>query len=94
MMTSTHRHTETIGTATILILLLALGPTFLAAQTQQVTRTSFESSTPEGYTAVTLATGGSVWGIPARHTSDSDRGAVAYMLLGAFEWMRLRQYGG
>ena len=46
------------------------------------TRTSFESSTPEGYTAVTLATGGRVWGVPARYTSDSDPGTVAYMLLG------------
>ena len=69
----------------MLTFVLALGPTVLAAQTQQVTRTSFELSTPEGYTAATLVTGGSVWGIPARHTSDSDRGAVAYMLLGALK---------
>ena len=47
-----------------------------------ITRTSFESSTPEGYTAVTLATGGVVWGVPARYTSDSDPGTVVYMLLG------------
>ena len=47
-----------------------------------ITRTSFESSTPEGYTAVTLATGGVVWGVPARYTSDSAPGTVAYMLLG------------
>ena len=65
--------------------LVASGPPFLGAQTQPGTRTSFESSAPEGYTAVTLATGGRVWGIPARYTSDSDPGTVAYMLLGGLK---------
>ncbi len=45
----------------------------------------FESSTPEGYAAVTLATSGSVWGGPAKYTNDSGTGAVAYMLLGTLK---------
>ena len=54
----------------------------LEAQDQPVTRAAFEASTPEGYTAVTLTTNGSVWGVPERYTSDSAIGGVAYMLLG------------
>ena len=46
-------------------------------------RELFESSTPAGYTKVTLSDSGSVWGIPARYTTDSDHGTVAYMLMGA-----------
>ena len=69
----------------ILTLLAAAASPFLAAQTQPATRTSFESSAPEGYTAVTLSTGGRVWGVPERYTSDSDPGTVAYMLLGALK---------
>ena len=77
-----HRQKKPVGTGALLLILLSAGPPFLAAQTQPVTRTSFESSAPEGYTAVTLTTGGRVWGVPARYTSDSDPGTVAYMLLG------------
>ena len=77
-----HRQKKPVGTGALLLILLAAGSPFLTAQAQPVTRTSFESSAPEGYTAVTLATGGRVWGIPARHTSDSDSGTVAYMLSG------------
>ena len=69
----------------MLLILLAAGPPFLAAQTQPVTRTMFESSTPGGYTAVTLATSGRVWGGPAKYTNDSGTGAVAYMLLGTLK---------
>ena len=46
-------------------------------------RELFESSIPAGYTKVTLSDSGSVWGIPARYTTDSDHGTVAYMLMGA-----------
>ena len=46
-------------------------------------RELFESSIPAGYTKVTLSDSGSVWGIPARYTIDSDHGTVAYMLMGA-----------
>ena len=46
------------------------------------TRMEFESSTPSGYTAVTLSDTGRIWGVPTRYTNDSDPGTVAYMLLG------------
>ena len=69
----------------MLLILLPANPLLLAAETQPVTRTSSESSTQEGYTAVTLATSGQVWGIPAGYTSDSDVGTVAYMLLGELQ---------
>ena len=45
-------------------------------------RTTFESSTPSGYERITLNDDGSVWGVPTRHTTDSEVGTVAYMLLG------------
>ncbi len=45
-------------------------------------RIDFEASTPAGYTAVTLRTGGSVWGVPSRYTTDSNAGVVTYVLLG------------
>ena len=80
-----HHQKEPIGTGALLLILLTAGSPFLAAQAQPVTRTSFESSTPEGYTAVTLATGGRVWGGPAKYTNDSDTGSVAYMLLGTLK---------
>ena len=44
-------------------------------------RIAFESSTPAGYTHVTLSNEG-VYGIPTKYTTDSDPGTVAYMLLG------------
>ncbi len=44
-------------------------------------RTTFESSTPSGYTRVTLNKTGSVWGIPTKYTTDSNVGTVAYMVL-------------
>ena len=46
------------------------------------TRMAFESSTPSGYTRITLRDNGRVWGIPSKYTTDSDYGTVAYMLLG------------
>jgi WD40 repeat protein len=50
-------------------------------------RTAFESSTPSGYTRVTLSKSGAVWGVPTQYTfdptysGDSDPGTVAYMVL-------------
>ncbi len=80
-----HHQKKPIGIGAMLLILLAAGPPFLAAQTQPVTRTIFESSTREGYTAVTPATSGRVWGGPAKYTNDADTGAVAYMLLGTLK---------
>ena len=103
------RQEKPVGTGILLLVLLAAGPPVLVAQTQPVTRTSFESSTPEGYTAVTLETSGPVWGGPAKYTNDSATGAVAYMLLGTLKgcefanaetdrgskvYVRTRQLGG
>ena len=48
-----------------------------------MSRRSFEASTPSGYTRVTLTDLGRVWGTPDRFTTDSSLGAVAYMLLGS-----------
>ena len=45
-------------------------------------RARFEDDTPPGYTAVALSDDGRVWGNPTKYTTDSDPGAVAYMLLG------------
>ena len=45
-------------------------------------RIAFESSTPAGYTRVTLTDNGIVWGVPTKYTTDSDGGTVAYMVLG------------
>ena len=44
-------------------------------------RNAFESSTPSGYTRVTLSNSGTVWGVPAKYTTDSNVGKVTYMLL-------------
>ena len=44
-------------------------------------RLAFESTTPAGYTRVTLRNTGTVWGVPTQYTTDSDVGIVAYMLL-------------
>ena len=44
-------------------------------------RQAFESSTPSGYTRVTLSDKGPMWGVPTKYTSDSDAGTVAYMVL-------------
>ena len=44
-------------------------------------RVTFESTTPSGYTRVTLSNTGPVWGVPTQFTTDSDTGTVAYMLL-------------
>ena len=49
---------------------------------ETATREEFESSTPSGYTAVTLNDNGRIWGVPTRYTNDSDAGTMAYMLLG------------
>ena len=48
-----------------------------------MSRRSFEASTPSGYIRVSLTDKEKVWGIPERFTSDSSLGAVAYMLLGS-----------
>ena len=45
-------------------------------------RAAFESSTPAGYTEVTLSKTGSVWGVPTQFTNDSNVGRVAFMVLG------------
>ena len=45
------------------------------------TRTTFEASTPPGYTRVTLKKTGTVYGSPTKYTTDSDVGTVAYMAL-------------
>ena len=44
-------------------------------------RQAFESSAPSGYTHVTLSNSGTVWGVPAKYTTDSNVGKVTYMLL-------------
>ena len=48
----------------------------------RISRADFEASAPEGYARVTVNESGVVWGTPARYTSDSRAGTVAYMLLG------------
>ena len=48
-------------------------------------RSEFEASSPPGYTGVVLRTRGPVWGVPSQFTTDSDPGAVAYMLLGPLQ---------
>ena len=48
-------------------------------------RSEFEASVPQGYAGVVLATRWSVWGVPSQFTTDSDPGAVAYMLLGSLQ---------
>ena len=48
-----------------------------------MSRRSFEASTPSGYTRVSLTDKEIVWGIPERFTTDSSLGAVAYILLGS-----------
>ena len=45
-------------------------------------RTAFESSTPAGYTEVTLSKTGRVWGVPTKFTEDSNEGMLAFMVLG------------
>ena len=45
-------------------------------------RAAFESSTPSGYTEVTLSKTGSVWGVPTKFTGDSNEGTLAFMVLG------------
>ena len=74
----------------ILLILAAAAPPPAGAESRDgvgsyatgSTRTAFESSTPEGYTEVSLSDSGDVWGVPASFTNDSDPGTVAYMLLG------------
>ena len=44
-------------------------------------RIAFESTTPAGYTPVTLRYTRTVWGVPTKYTTDSGVGTVAYMLL-------------
>ena len=50
-------------------------------------RIAFESSTPAGYTRVTLTDNGIVWGVPTKYTTDSDGGTVAYYGAGKAEGM-------
>ena len=61
------------------------GPTSEQSETSTTSdavRLAFETSAPSGYTEVRLTDRGTVWGIPERFTTDSNLGAVAYMLLG------------
>ena len=51
-------------------------------QPAAVDRRAFESSTPAGYTQVTLSKTGSVWGVPTKFTEDSNEGKLAFMVLG------------
>ena len=48
-------------------------------------RESFESSTPAGYTRVTLTLSDRVWGVPARHRLSYRSGTLAYMLMGSLK---------
>ena len=49
--------------------------------TEDASRRAFESSTPSGYTRVTLNDSGTVWGGPTKFTTDSSIGKVTYILL-------------
>ena len=49
--------------------------------TKDTSRRAFESSTPPGYTRVTLRNNGEVWGVPTKFTTDSIVEKVTYMLL-------------
>ena len=51
-------------------------------QPAAVDRRAFESSTPAGYTQVTLSKTGGVWGVPTKFTEDSNEGKLAFMVLG------------
>ena len=51
------------------------------ASTEDASRIAFESSTPPGYTRVTLRKTGRVWGVPTKFTTDSNIQKVTYMLL-------------
>ncbi|MDE0400353.1 MAG: lamin tail domain-containing protein, partial [Candidatus Poribacteria bacterium] len=55
------------------------------ASTEDAGRVAFESSTPPGYTRVTLNDSGTVWGVPTKFTTDSTVGKVTYMLLAKLE---------
>ncbi len=50
-----------------------------------MSRWEFEAFLPRGYNPATINDNGTVWGVPASHTNDSDPGAVAYMLLGTIK---------
>ena len=45
------------------------------------TRVAFETNTPLGYRRIILSNSGTVYGIPAKYTTDSNVGKVTYMLL-------------
>ena len=60
----------------------AQSATSTATPTPTQPATSTATPTPAGYTEVTLSSRGTVWGVPSRYTTDSETGAVAYMLLG------------
>ena len=52
---------------------------------EAIDRTTFESSTPSGYTQVTLSKTGTVWGVPTQYASGSDVGTLAFIVLGTLK---------
>ena len=52
---------------------------------EAIDRTTFESSTPSGYTEVTLSKTGTVWGFPTQYASGSDVGTLAFIVLGTLK---------
>ena len=70
-------------TVTISITDVAETPTPQQPQQPDTTdsRVTFESTTPAGYTRVTLRKTGTVYGVPTQYTTDSNVATVAYMLL-------------
>ena len=52
---------------------------------EAIDRTTFESSTPSGYTEVTLSKTGTVWGVPTQYASGSDVGTLAFIVLGTLK---------
>ena len=64
---------------------VTINVTDIAEQPAAVDRTAFESSTPSGYTQVTLSKTGTVWGVPTQYASGSDVGTLAFIVLGTLK---------
>ena len=64
---------------------VTINVTDIAEQPAAVDRTAFESSTPSGYTEVTLSKTGTVWGVPTQYASGSDVGTLAFIVLGTLK---------
>ena len=64
---------------------VTINVTDIAEQPAAVDRTAFESSTPAGYTQVTLSKTGTVWGVPTQYASGSDVGTLAFIVLGTLK---------